>query len=57
MNRGGPHIVLGVILIAGGLGLTYAMDGQVLWWGAVVGGVIELLRGIVMVARAPKLDE
>jgi len=45
------HLALGALLVAGGVGATLLTDGQVLWWGAVVAGIIELARGLSLVVR------
>jgi len=51
MRSGVGHIVFGVILLVAGLAVTYMSD-QVFWWGAIVVGIIEIIRGIVYALRA-----
>jgi hypothetical protein len=44
------HIVFGVVLLAAGVGVTLYSD-VVYWWGAIVVGIIEIIRGIVVMSR------
>jgi hypothetical protein len=51
MRGGVGHIVFGVVLLGAGLAVTM-MSEQVFWWGAIVVGIIEIIRGIVITLRA-----
>ena len=51
MRSGVGHIVFGAILLVAGLAVTM-MSEQVFWWGAILVGIIEIIRGIVMALRA-----
>ncbi len=51
MRSGVSHIIFGVILLGAGVAVTM-MSQEVYWWGAIVVGVIEIIRGIVISLRA-----
>ena len=51
MRSGVSHIIFGVILLVAGVAVTM-MSQEVYWWGAIVVGVIEIIRGIVISLRA-----
>jgi hypothetical protein len=51
MRPGLSHIVLGVILLAAGIAVTLYSE-VVYWYGAIIVGVIEIIRGIVVMARS-----
>lgn len=57
MRAAVPHFVLGVILIVAGVGITLATEGQMMWWGAVVAGIISIIWGIVVALRAPRYPD
>lgn len=46
---GGPHMVLllGLVLIALGAGATIATDGQIIWYGAIIVGLVLVVRAVV----------
>jgi hypothetical protein len=51
VRRGVSSIVLGAILLAAGAGVT--LYSEVLYWyGAIIVGVIEIIHGVVIVARS-----
>ena len=50
MRAGVGHIIFGAILLAVGLYVTMTSQ-QVHWWGAIIVGVIEIIRGIVIALR------
>ncbi len=51
MRAGVSLIVFGVVLVGAGLAVTMMSD-HVFWWGAIVVGIIEIVRGIVIALRA-----
>ncbi len=51
MRSGVSHILFGVLLLGAGIAVT-TMSEQVFWWGAIVVGIIEIIRGIVISLRA-----
>jgi hypothetical protein len=51
MRPGVGHIVFGGVLLAAGLAVTMMSD-QVFWWGAILVGIIEIIRGIVYLLRS-----
>ena len=51
MRGGVGHIVFGAVLLAAGIAVTM-MSEQVFWWGAIVVGLFEMVRGIVIALRA-----
>ncbi|MER7280639.1 hypothetical protein ABT369_39985 [Dactylosporangium sp. NPDC000244] len=55
-SKGKREIIFGLILIAAGVGITVCtyMSGSSVYlvaWGPVIWGVVQLIRGIVNVAR------
>ena len=45
------HIVFGVLLLGAGVGVTLYSE-VVYWWGAIVVGIIEIIRGVIVMSRA-----
>lgn len=52
MRPGVGHLVVGVLLLGGGIAVT-VMSEAVVWYGAIVVGVIEVARGTFLLLRAP----
>jgi len=52
MRPGVGHLVVGVLLLGGGIAVT-VMSEAVVWYGAIVVGVIEIARGTFLLLRAP----
>jgi len=50
MRPGLGHLLFGLVLLAAGAAVT-VLSEQVVWYGAIVVGVIEVLRGIVLLVR------
>ncbi len=50
MRAGVGHIVFGALLLAVGLYVTMTSE-RVHWWGAIVVGGFEIIRGIVIALR------
>jgi len=51
MRPGTGHLIVGVLLLTGGIGVT-VVSKEVVWYGAIVVGVIEIARGIYKMTRA-----
>jgi uncharacterized membrane-anchored protein len=43
--NGGASIIWGLLFLIGGIVATAASEGQVLWYGAIILGVIYLIKG------------
>jgi hypothetical protein len=54
MRSGIVHVVFGLALVAGGYAADLYFNGFY-WIGAYVVGGIEIVRGIVMVARVSRM--
>ena len=52
MRPGVGHLVVGVLLLGGGIAVT-VMSEAVVWYGAIVVGLIEIARGTFLLLRAP----
>ncbi|MDB4936225.1 MAG: hypothetical protein JWP87_3197 [Labilithrix sp.] len=59
--RGRPgmgHLIVGVVLLGAGIGTT-VFSKEVVWYGAIVVGVIEIARGLykLMARTSQPVDE
>jgi hypothetical protein len=54
MRSGIVHLVFGLALVAGGYAATMYFPGFY-WFGAYIVGGIEIVRGIVIAARASRM--
>jgi len=43
-------LIFGIVLLVAGIGVTL-FSGQVIWYGAMIVGVINVIRGIAILAR------
>lgn len=50
MRPGTGHLIVGAVLLVAGLGVTI-FSKEVVWYGAIVVGVIEIVRGIYRMTR------
>ena len=50
-RTGGVSLAIGIFLLALGTILTLARVGNAIWYGAILVGVIEIIRGIVNLIR------
>jgi hypothetical protein len=52
------HLIVGVVLLAAGIGTT-VLSKEVVWYGAIVVGVIEIARGLykLMAQKSQAVDE
>jgi hypothetical protein len=50
-KAGGKNILYGALWLIGGLIATAASDGQVLFYGAIIAGLVQLITGIVQAAK------
>lgn len=50
MRPGTGHLIVGALLLAAGIGVTI-VSKEVVWYGAVAVGVIEVGRGIYTMTR------
>lgn len=50
MRSGTGHLIIGALLLAAGIGVTI-VSKEVVWYGAIVVGVIEIVRGIYKMTR------
>lgn len=51
MRPGTGHLIVGVALLAAGIGVT-ASSKEAVWYGAIVVGVIEIARGLYYLSRS-----
>jgi hypothetical protein len=51
MRPGLGHLLFGIILLAAGIGVTLYSE-VVYWYGAIIVGAIEILRGLFLLARS-----
>jgi hypothetical protein len=60
MRPGSGHLIVGVLLLTAG-GAVSILSTEVVWYGAIVVGVIEIARGLFYLlrsgARARRPDE
>jgi hypothetical protein len=50
MRPGMGHLIVGVLLLVAGIGVTLSSK-EVVWYGAIVVGVIEIARGLFYLMR------
>jgi len=50
MKPGLGVLIFGIVLLVAGVGVTL-FSGQVIWYGAMIVGVINVVRGIVTLSR------
>lgn len=50
MRPGTGHLIVGALLLAAGTGVTF-LSKEVVWYGAIVVGFIELARGVLALLR------
>ena len=50
MRPGMGHLIVGVVLLAAGIGVTVSSK-ETVWYGAIVVGVIEIARGLYYLMR------
>ena|SRR6218665_311934 len=46
-GNGVINLVIGIVLLIAGIGLTAASDGQAIFYGAIVVGIIQIIRGVI----------
>ena len=51
MRPGMGHLIVGVLLLAAGIGVTLSSK-EVVWYGAIAVGVIEIARGLYYLMRS-----
>jgi hypothetical protein len=56
VRPGSGHLCIGAVLLAAGIGVT-VVSKEVVWYGAIVVGVIEIARGIHKMTRARHSQE
>lgn len=52
MRPGVGQLLIGVLFLGGGIAVT-VMSEAVVWYGAIVVGVIQIARGTYFLLRAP----
>ena len=50
MRRGTGHLIVGGLLLAAGIGVSVTSK-EVVWYGAIVVGIIEIARGAYYLIR------
>ena len=50
---GTGHLIVGVLLLVAGIGVTVSSK-EAVWYGAIVVGVIEIARGLVQLMRSQR---
>lgn len=51
MRPGMGHLIVGVVLLAAGIGVTVS-SRETVWYGAIVVGIIEIARGSYYLIRS-----
>jgi uncharacterized membrane protein HdeD (DUF308 family) len=51
MKPGMGVLIFGIVLLVAGVGVTM-FSGKVVWYGAMIVGVINIVRGIMTLSRA-----
>ncbi len=51
MRPGTGHLIVGVLLLAAGIGVTVSSK-EAVWYGAIAVGVIEIARGLYYLMRS-----
>jgi len=50
VRPGTGHLIVGIVMLAAGIGVTVASK-EVVWYGAIAVGVIEMARGLINLMR------
>jgi hypothetical protein len=53
MRPGTGHVIVGVLLLVVGIGVTVTSK-EVVWYGAIIVGVIEIARGLYYLMRSAR---
>ena len=53
MRPGVSQLVMGVLLLGAGVGVTL-LSTQVFWYGAIVLGIVQIVRGLFLLLRSPR---
>lgn len=53
MRPGMGNLLFGIALLVGGLIVTFA-SGAVIWYGGIIVGIIQIVRGIVTLSQNPQ---
>jgi hypothetical protein len=53
MRPGMGHLIVGVLLLTAGIAVS-VVSKDVVWYGAIVVGAIEIARGAVYLRRSPR---
>jgi hypothetical protein len=51
MKPGMGRLLVGIAFLVAGIGVTM-YSSQVFWWGAIVYGIIQIIRGGILLARS-----